>query len=117
MLPGEAARISAGAGKDVSEFASRARAGPYKFRMKKTGTGRCIFLGKANLCTIYSGRPLICRAFPFELRTDGSWGVSSACCGVGKGKRVPAKFFRGLEKLASEAFEALSVPDRHGERV
>lgn len=36
--------------------------------MKKKPDGKCVFL-KNNQCIIYAQRPLICRFYPFELKT------------------------------------------------
>jgi Fe-S-cluster containining protein len=105
MLEREAAEIGKITGKPAKEFCTLAKsAGPYKFRMRKR-KGRCVFLGEDRMCAIYSHRPLICRFFPFELKADGSWDYSRACEGVGLGRRVPARFFRGLEKEARERFD------------
>jgi len=39
--------------------------------LKRNGKGRCIFLGKNNLCRIYSFRPMVCREYPFEKKGGG----------------------------------------------
>lgn len=75
---------------------------PYERRMRKI-RGRCVFL-KGTRCSIYRGRPLICRFYPFYLRRseDGRFqiGFDSACSGIGRGKVRDAEFFHTLVKLA-----------------
>ena len=93
MLQQEACDISKAVSKPVESFAKKIRGHePYVFEMKKTvENGQCVFLAD-NRCLIYEVRPLICRFYPFELRTveQGRYefAYTSECQGIGKGQKV-----------------------------
>ena len=103
LLGVEAQRISKEIRKTTREFACKTESsGPYVYQMKKTGEGKCVFL-KDNLCAIYEIRPLICRFYPFELKTTRKHPVftfTPECPCIGKGPRVRKSFF---EKLLRES--------------
>lgn len=109
LLKKETERISEATCKPVEEFAVHVEGrGPYVYEMEKTEEeGKCLFL-KENLCTIYASRPLICRFYPFQLRTmkDGRHRFShtTECPGIGKGKRVGKSY---MERLFQQACEQL----------
>lgn len=72
--------------------------------MRKTsGEGKCIFLEGTD-CSIYDQRPLVCRFYPFELKTmnDGKhvFAYTAECLGIGKGKRLERDYFENLFKRA-----------------
>ncbi len=81
----------------------------YCFEMRKLPSGHCIFLvGKE--CAIYENRPLICRFYPFELRTNLKGGyvfrVTDECPGISaandeNSKSVDRHFFETLLQLAN----------------
>ena len=72
---------------------------PYKYRMRKTKNGKCVFL-EGNSCSIYNLRPLVCRFYPFQLKNlnDNSYVFSCTyeCPGVKKGSQLNKAFFKGL---------------------
>ena len=109
LLKKETERISEATFKPVEEFAVQIEGRePYVYEMKKTKEeGKCLFL-KENLCTIYASRPLICKFYPFQLRTtkDGRHRFSHTreCQGIGKGKLVGKSY---LERLFQQAHEQL----------
>ncbi len=109
LLKKETERISEAAFKPVEEFAVQIEGRePYVYEMKKTKEeGKCLFL-KENICTIYASRPLICKFYPFQLRTtkDGRHRFSHTreCQGIGKGKLVGKSY---LERLFQQAHEQL----------
>jgi Fe-S-cluster containining protein len=105
----EAERISQETLKGIDEFAERVRgAEPYVYRMKKTGEGKCVFL-KDDSCSIYQIRPLICRFYPFQLKSFGKrkpmFTYTNKCPGIGKGTQLKRSFF---EKLFNESAKAVA---------
>jgi len=72
---------------------------PYVYAMKKTKDGKCIFL-KSKSCTIYPMRPLVCRFYPFPLRSLGNdryvFDYAEECLGIGKGSKLKKSFFKNL---------------------
>jgi hypothetical protein len=109
LLKKETEWISEATFKPVEEFAVQIEGRePYVYEMKKTKEeGKCLFL-KENICTIYASRPLICKFYPFQLRTtkDGRHRFSHTreCQGIGKGKLVGKSY---LERLFQQAHEQL----------
>jgi len=109
LLKKETERISEATFKPAEEFAVQIEGRePYVYVMKKTEEeGKCLFL-KENICTIYASRPLICKFYPFQLRTtkDGRHRFSHTreCQGIGKGKLVGKSY---LERLFQQAHEQL----------
>lgn len=99
LLDHEITRISEETLKAVEEFAEPAEAeGPFTHRMKKQ-SGRCVFL-RENLCSIYEARPIICRFYPFSLKSfDENMYIFSStkeCLGIGKGPLLQQEYFRQL---------------------
>jgi hypothetical protein len=78
---------------------------PYAYRMKKTKDGKCVFL-KDNLCSIYEVRPLICRFYPFQLKSLRTnryvFEYTTECPGIGKGPQLKKEFFEELFKKSTE---------------
>lgn len=70
---------------------------------KTTANGKCVFLTK-NRCTIYPIRPLICRFYPFELKTAANgkhqFSCTNECPSIGKGKPLSRNYFEKLFQLA-----------------
>jgi Fe-S-cluster containining protein len=105
LLREDARTISEAVLKPVKAFAIETRDhGPYVYEMRKTrGEGKCIFLEGTD-CSIYAGRPLVCRFYPFELVTmkDGKprFFCTGECPGIGKGKRLEREYFENLFKRA-----------------
>jgi Fe-S-cluster containining protein len=84
----------------LKEFAEKIEGcEPYIYRMKKTEKGKCVLL-KDNSCTIYSVRPLICRFYPFQLRSSGndkySFMCTEECPGIGQDPELEGRFFEKL---------------------
>jgi Fe-S-cluster containining protein len=95
--------------KPINEIAIRvAGHEPYVFEMKKTKQGKCIFL-EGDECRIYVLRPLVCRFYPFELKTpEGGvheFGYTEECKGIGVGKRVGKAFFEELFRLVNSRLQ------------
>jgi Fe-S-cluster containining protein len=105
LLREDARTISEAVLKPVKAFATETRDhGPYVYEMRKTrGEGKCIFLEGTD-CSIYAGRPLVCRFYPFELVTmkDGKprFFCTVECPGIGIGKRLEREYFENLFKRA-----------------
>jgi Fe-S-cluster containining protein len=101
MLEVEAKRISETTSKPIEEFSTKIEGHePYVYEMKKTAKeGKCIFL-KENLCTIYALRPLICRFYPFELKTQKkgkyTFTYTAECPGLGKDRLLQKTYFKNL---------------------
>lgn len=107
----EAEEISTFLGKPILDFAGKTcgRA-PYLWEMKKSQElGQCLFL-KDSCCTIYAERPMICRFYPFELKSSASEGFkffcTSECPGIGKGRVLREGHFQRLFQLARRKLEA-----------
>jgi Fe-S-cluster containining protein len=104
LLKTEAEQIATTTSQPTSTFTIRIKdKAPYNYEMKKTKEGKCIFL-KNNRCTIYYVRPLICRFYPFELKTahDGkhTFLYTLECPGINKGPILSKNYFRKLLRLA-----------------
>lgn len=66
VMDEEVGRISEHIGIDSEEFiATYLHREEGRWLFKKTAEGPCAFLGDDNRCTIWSGRPEICRDFPY----------------------------------------------------
>ncbi len=80
--------------------------------MRKTENGKCIFL-KDNLCSIYEVRPLVCRVYPFQLKSlrDGrySFNYTNSCTGIGSGPLLRWVFFERLFRLFMDAMEKTAI--------
>jgi len=105
LLGIEAERVAQRAQKAIGEFAEKIEGSePYVYRMKKTEDGKCMFL-KDSRCSIYNIRPLICRFYPFQLKTVGSnelvFAYTNKCPGIGKGPRLKRSFFEKLFKKSA----------------
>lgn len=106
MLEREAKRISQRVSKPVEAFACRISGRePYVFEMQKIKEGRCVFLA-GNICNIYTSRPLICRYYPFQLKTleNGLHAFYSTkeCPGVGAGRLLRKDYFETLYRKAQQ---------------
>jgi len=122
MLKAEAEQISSATTKPISEFAVKIKSkDPYSYEMVKTADeGKCLFL-KENQCTIYTLRPLVCRFYPFELKTAGSrkhkFTPTNECLGIGKGRVLDEAYFRKLFRLAQGRVKEERRPsETHGKR-
>ena len=107
LLRLEAERISREALKPIREIAVKIVGHePDVFEMRKTAReGKCIFLAE-NQCMIYTLRPLVCRFYPFELKTakNGThkFGYTEECKGIGKGKQLDKTYFEDLFQLVND---------------
>jgi hypothetical protein len=106
LLKTEADRISQKAMVRLNDFAEKIeRVEPYAYRMKKTRDGKCVFL-KDNSCSIYEVRPLICRFYPFQLKSLRTnryvFEYTTECPGIGKGPQLKKEFFEELFKESTE---------------
>ena len=105
LLKTEAEQISTATKKPISEFAVKIKdKEPYSYEMTKTAEdGTCVFL-EQNQCTIYALRPLVCRFYPFELKTTNprkhKFTPTDECPGLGKGRVLQEEYFRKLFRLA-----------------
>jgi Fe-S-cluster containining protein len=110
LLKLEADRISQKTLKVVDDFAEKIKGfEPYIYRMKKHRAGKCVFL-KANMCTIYQIRPLICMFYPFELkevrRNRCVFSYTDECPAIGKGCRLTKSYFERLFQKFIKIMEA-----------
>jgi Fe-S-cluster containining protein len=105
LLNAEAEQIAKATAQPISAFARKIKnKTPYVYEMKKTAEkGKCVFL-KNNRCTIYPLRPLICRFYPFELKTsqDGKYQFffTEECPGINTGRKLSEVYFRKMLRLA-----------------
>jgi Fe-S-cluster containining protein len=108
LLEKEAERISKFSNKPVEAFACRIVGHePYLYEMKKGKGGKCVFLERKD-CTIYASRPLICRYYPFELKTEGNevflFSPTDECSSIGVGDVLEESYFSNLFRLARRSF-------------
>ena len=104
LLALEAEQISKTTSKPTSRFALKINsAEPYIYEMKKREDGKCAFLENSR-CTIYAVRPLICRFYPFELKSLGDekyqFLFTEECPAIGKGRLLSEDYFRKMFRLA-----------------
>jgi Fe-S-cluster containining protein len=104
LLTAEAEQIATATSHPIPQFAVKIEGNaPYTYEMKKTPqNGKCVFLAK-NRCTIYQIRPLICRFYPFELKSTNQkyqFLPTSECPSIGKGKTLRKEYFKKLLQLA-----------------
>jgi uncharacterized protein len=105
LLRTEAEQISKATKQPISEIAVKIEGKePYSYEMTKTAKeGKCVFL-EQNQCTIYALRPLVCRFYPFELKTTSprkhKFTPTDECPGIGKGRMLQEEYFRKLFRLA-----------------
>lgn len=112
LLDAEAEKIADQTCKPITDFSTPTNdKQPYSYEMKKTNTGKCIFL-KNNQCTIYTLRPLICRFYPFELKFDKNkklyiFDFTLECPEINQNqnKVVSEKEFKKLFKLAQDKLQ------------
>ena len=107
LLKADVDNISSETSMEIDRFAEGIEGfRPYIYQMKKTADGRCIFL-KGNLCSIYNVRPLVCRFYPFQLRSIGSnryvFTYTKECPGIGKGAPLRREFFEKLFRIFMKA--------------
>jgi Fe-S-cluster containining protein len=100
LLKSEACSILERTLMGIHEFAEEIQSRePYVYRMRKTENGKCIFL-KENSCSIYQIRPLICRFYPFQLKSvannEYAFTYTEECLGIGKGPQLKRDFFERL---------------------
>jgi Fe-S-cluster containining protein len=112
LLRSDAQKIVEQTKRSVSDFSKEVEGkSPYVYEMlKDSKTGKCIFLENSQ-CTIYDFRPLICRFYPFELKTDSTrtpcFKATMECPSIsfqstpGENK-VPEKHFKILLDLAQK---------------
>jgi Fe-S-cluster containining protein len=108
LLRLEADRISKTRSQPIKEFARRIKDHePYVYEVRKTSEGKCVFL-MGNDCLIYALRPLICRFYPFELKTTENgkheFSYTEECKGVGKGGARGRAYFENLFQQANNQF-------------
>lgn len=106
LLKLEAGRISCKTSKSLADFAEKVEGfEPYVYCMKKTDDERCTFL-KNNSCSIYEIRPLICRFYPFQLKSTRTgryaFECTTECPGIGAGPKLEKGFFERLFKVLAE---------------
>ena len=104
LLTTEAEQIATAIAQPIPQFAAKIKGKtPYTYEMKKTPeNGKCLFLTK-NRCTIYPIRPLICRFYPFELKSTKQkyqFHYTTECPNIGKGKILHKSYFEKLLQLA-----------------
>jgi len=56
------------------------------------GDNFCVFMEDDRRCSVYEGRPTLCRSYPFFLEDDGSIDVDLSCPGIGRGPEVAPVF-------------------------
>ncbi len=110
LLESEAISISNATKKTIPEFAAKiSDKEPYRYEMVKTPhEGKCVFL-KEDRCTIYRLRPLVCKFYPFELKTTSDrttskhkFSFTKECIGIGKGEILQKRFYTNLLHTAEQ---------------
>jgi Fe-S-cluster containining protein len=105
LLKPEAEQIARTTSRPIPAFAEKIEdRTPYVYEMRKSPEdGKCIFLDK-NRCTIYPLRPLICRFYPFELKTAHNekytFLFTEECPGINKGRILSEAYFKKIFRLA-----------------
>ncbi len=105
LLKTEAEHIARTTSQLISKFAVKTEGKAlYTYEIKKVSeNGKCVFL-ENNRCTIYSLRPLVCRFYPFEMKTTSprkhKFTSTDECPGIGKGTILREENFRKLFRLA-----------------
>jgi Fe-S-cluster containining protein len=105
LLNLEAEQIAKATAQPIPAFAAKIHnKTPYVYEMKKTAEKeKCVFLENSR-CTIYPLRPLICRFYPFELKTsqDGKYQFlfTEECPGINTGRKLNESYFRKMLLLA-----------------
>jgi Fe-S-cluster containining protein len=108
MTQAEATRISETNHQPITDFARKIDGhAPYVHEMRKNRNGKCVFLNEDS-CTIYSLRPLVCRFYPFELKSESRdaylFSYTDECPGIDQGKVLTRKKFVDLMKEAQNGF-------------
>ena len=121
LLEKEAEQIAKATSQPTSEFAVKIDdRTPYKYEMKKSETGKCVFL-ENNCCTIYSLRPLVCRFYPFELKSSSNgkhrFLFTEECLGINKGRMLGEGYFRKMFRLACAKHKQAADSDREADSV
>jgi Fe-S-cluster containining protein len=118
LLATEAEQIAAKTLQPIANFAVKTEnKAPYMYEMRKTPEdGKCVFLN-GNRCAIYAFRPLICRFYPFELRTnqaqDYEFLCTNECPGLNKGKTLSKNYFKRLFYIAQYRLRQNQKPCRN----
>ncbi|MBN1244687.1 YkgJ family cysteine cluster protein, partial [Candidatus Bathyarchaeota archaeon] len=105
LLTPEAEQIAKTTLQPTTQFAVKIKdTEPYSYEMKKRAEdGKCVFL-ENDRCKIYSVRPLICRFYPFELKSSHggkhSFLFTEECPGISKGGILSEGYFRKMFRLA-----------------
>ena len=103
LLESEANELASRTGLEVSEFSYNVHAKvPYEYEMKKSQEGKCVFL-RNSMCAVYEFRPLICRFYPFELKSENGktiFSFTDECPGLGEGKNLSQVYFKTLFRQA-----------------
>jgi Fe-S-cluster containining protein len=117
----EGQRISKKTQKAFDEFAEKTEdlaSAPYIYRMRKTADRKCVFL-RDTACTIYRARPIICRFYPFELKSIGNrhvFAYTRECPCIGKGPELKKTYFKKLFAQSLKLTRKNSNNDRHGDK-
>lgn len=107
LLESEATATSNQTHRQKQDFTTKVKdKAPYLYEMKKNNQGKCLFL-EDNNCTIYAHRPLICRFYPFELKSTQNkesytFEFTFECPEIGRGKKFAKRDFEKLFSLAKE---------------
>lgn len=80
----------------------RRRGESYDYYLQLNPDGSCLALGAHGMCTIYSARPTICRAFPFQIDMFTGLSMVSECPGVNAG-------WSSLERLRDYIDAAVAI--------
>ncbi len=105
LLKTEAEQISKITSQPISKFAlGIENKAPYVYEMKKRSPDKkCVFI-ENNRCIIYPLRPLICRFYPFELKSRDKgkhqFLFTKECPGIEKGQKLSERHFRKMFRLA-----------------
>jgi Fe-S-cluster containining protein len=112
LLAPEAEQISKTTLQPTSRFAMKINSTKhYTYEMKKRENGKCVFL-ENDRCTIYVVRPLICRFYPFELKSlndkKHQFLFTEECPAIGKGRMLSEGYFRKMFRLACSRHRQIS---------
>lgn len=100
--------------KEIEENSQKSGLKEGLWQLKKDKNGLCAFL-QEGLCSIYSNRPLVCRAYPFSvdpITKDIFYDVS--CGGVGQGGLVD---LNEIKELREEFWDSVGFNEQEKRKI
>ncbi|MBS7650541.1 MAG: YkgJ family cysteine cluster protein [Candidatus Bathyarchaeia archaeon] len=102
LLPAEVSRIGKISNMRKNQFSKKSEEELYQYEILKV-KGNCLFL-IGDQCSIYDYRPLVCRFYPFTLKSKGVTSIISigdqGCPGIGSGPELMGGYYKQLALAA-----------------